>query len=133
MSGWNLPGVEGADDARRRSHRHSEGLRRALRDQGSGEDEDLREVYEFDSIDAVELLRESSCSSAHPLTYEEKKGAMEIRTFGQILDYVLALAASRPPPDGPAEGPASMSRSGRHHRLRPSPPSAIPARGSSGT
>ncbi len=26
----------------------------------------------------------------------EKKGAMEIRTVGQIVDYVLALAATRP-------------------------------------
>ena len=61
-----------------------------------GEDEDLREAYEFDSIDAVELLREIELLLGSPLTYEEKKGAMEIRTVGQILDYVLALAAARP-------------------------------------
>ena len=62
-----------------------------------GEDEDLREVYEFDSIDAVELLREIELLLGSPLTYEEKKGAMEIRTVGQIVDYVLSLAATRPP------------------------------------
>jgi acyl carrier protein len=61
-----------------------------------GEGESLREVYEFDSIDAVELLREIELLLGSPLTYEEKKGAMEIRTFGQIVDYVLALAATRP-------------------------------------
>lgn len=61
-----------------------------------GLDEDLREVYEFDSIDAVELLREIELLLGSPLTYEEKKGAMEIRTVGQIVDYVLALAATRP-------------------------------------
>ena len=61
-----------------------------------GEDEDLRETYEFDSIDAVELLREIELILGSPLTYEEKKGAMEIRTVGQIVDYVLARAATRP-------------------------------------
>lgn len=61
-----------------------------------GPDEDLREAYEFDSIDAVELLREIELLLGSPLTYEEKKAAMEIRTFGQIVDYVLALAAARP-------------------------------------
>lgn len=61
-----------------------------------GLDEDLREAYEFDSIDAVELLREIELLLGSPLTYEEKKGAMEIRTFGQIVDYVLRLAAARP-------------------------------------
>ena len=60
------------------------------------QDEDLREVYEFDSIDAVELLREIELLLGSPLTYEEKKGAMEIRTVGQIVDYVLRLAAARP-------------------------------------
>lgn len=61
-----------------------------------GPDEDLREAYEFDSIDAVELLREIEVLLGRPLTYEEKKGAMEIRTFGQVVDYVLRLAATRP-------------------------------------
>lgn len=61
-----------------------------------GLDEDLREAYEFDSIDAVELLREIELLVGSPLTLEEKKAAMEIRTVGQIVDYVLALAAARP-------------------------------------
>lgn len=61
-----------------------------------GLDEDLREVYEFDSIDAIELLREIELMLGTVLTREEKKGAMEIRTIDQIVDYVVALAAARP-------------------------------------
>ncbi|MFZ1985029.1 MAG: phosphopantetheine-binding protein [Desulfatitalea sp.] len=61
-----------------------------------GLDEDLREVYEFDSIDAIELLREIELMLGTVLTREEKKGAMEIRTIDQIVDYVVALAAIRP-------------------------------------
>jgi acyl carrier protein len=61
-----------------------------------GLDEDLREVYEFDSIDAIELLREIELMLGTVLTRDEKKGAMEIRTIDQIVDYVVALAAARP-------------------------------------
>ena len=60
-----------------------------------GLDEDLREKYEFDSIDAVELLREIEIMLASELSKEEKKKAMEIRTINQILDYVQRLALSR--------------------------------------
>jgi acyl carrier protein len=60
-----------------------------------GLDEDLREVYEFDSIDAIELLREIELLLETGLTREEKKRAMDIRTLNQIVDYVLALSASR--------------------------------------
>jgi len=58
--------------------------------------EDLRDAYEFDSIDAIELLREIELLLGSALTREEKKAAMEIRTIDQIVDYVLALAATRP-------------------------------------
>jgi len=61
-----------------------------------GLDEDLRDAYEFDSIDAIELLREIELLLGSALTREEKKAAMEIRTVDQIVDYVLALAAGRP-------------------------------------
>jgi acyl carrier protein len=61
-----------------------------------GLDVDLREVYEFDSIDAIELLREIELLLGTVLTRDEKKGAMEIRTIDQIVDYVVALAAARP-------------------------------------
>ena len=60
-----------------------------------GLDEDLRDTYEFDSIDAIELLREIEIILGNPLTRSEKKNAMEIRTIGQIIDYVEALEANR--------------------------------------
>ncbi|GAB6909575.1 Acyl carrier family protein [Desulfosarcina cetonica] len=60
-------------------------------------DVDLREAYEFDSIDAIELLREIEILLGDPLTREEKKKAMDIRTLSQIVDYVMDLAATRPP------------------------------------
>jgi len=56
-----------------------------------GLDEDLREIYEFDSIDAIELLREIEIFLNSELTRAEKKKAMEIRTVNQILDYVEDL------------------------------------------
>jgi acyl carrier protein len=61
-----------------------------------GLDQDLRDAYEFDSIDAIELLREIELLLGSTLTREEKKAAMEIRTIDHIVDYVLALAATRP-------------------------------------
>ncbi|MDL2328820.1 phosphopantetheine-binding protein [Desulfosarcina sp. OttesenSCG-928-A07] len=60
-----------------------------------GMDEDLREAYEFDSIDAIELLREIELMLGDPLTRDEKESAMTIRTFGQIVDYVEGLAKTR--------------------------------------
>ena len=60
-----------------------------------GLDEDLRAAYEFDSIDAVELLREIELLLGTVLTRNEKKAAMEIRTINEIVDYVAALTATR--------------------------------------
>ena len=60
-----------------------------------GLDDDLREEYEFDSIDAIELLREIEVLLGSELTRAEKKNAMEIRTINQILDYIERLARSR--------------------------------------
>jgi acyl carrier protein len=57
-----------------------------------GLDDDLREVYEFDSIDAIELLREIEVFLGTQLTREEKKAAMDIRTINHIVDYVDKLA-----------------------------------------
>lgn len=56
-----------------------------------GLDDDLREVYEFDSIDAIELLREIEVLLGTQLTREEKKAAMDIRTINHIIDYVDKL------------------------------------------
>ncbi|MFC1814833.1 acyl carrier protein [Thermodesulfobacteriota bacterium] len=60
-----------------------------------GLDDDLRDTYEFDSIDAIELLREIEILLGSQLTRAEKKQAMEIRTVNQILDYVASLALTR--------------------------------------
>lgn len=60
-----------------------------------GLDDDLRDEYEFDSIDAIELLREIEVLLGSELTRAEKKNAMEIRTINQILDYIELLARSR--------------------------------------
>jgi acyl carrier protein len=61
-----------------------------------GLDDDLREAHGFDSIDAIELLREIEEMMGYDLTQEQKKGAMGIRTLGQIADYIEELA---PRPD----------------------------------
>ncbi|MFC1856833.1 acyl carrier protein [Thermodesulfobacteriota bacterium] len=60
-----------------------------------GLDEDLREIYEFDSIDAIDLLREIEILLGSELTRIEKKKAMDIRSVNQILDYIEMLAATR--------------------------------------
>ena len=60
-----------------------------------GLDDDLREAYEFDSIDAIELLREIEIMLASQLTRDEKQKAMDIRTFNQIVDYIMDLNLAR--------------------------------------
>jgi len=60
-----------------------------------GLDEELRETYEFDSIDAVELLREIEILLGSELTRAEKKQAMEIRTINPVLDYIESLSLTR--------------------------------------
>jgi acyl carrier protein len=55
-------------------------------------DDDLREAYEFDSIDAIELLREIEVLLKRQLSRAEKMAAMEIRTINQIIEYVENLA-----------------------------------------
>lgn len=60
-----------------------------------GLDDNLREAYEFDSIDAIELLREIEILLGSELTRAEKKNAMEIGTINEILDYIELLAQTR--------------------------------------
>jgi acyl carrier protein len=60
-----------------------------------GLDDDLRETYEFDSVDAIELLIGIERFLKSELTHEEKKMAMEIRTINDILDYVEKLVRAR--------------------------------------
>jgi acyl carrier protein len=54
--------------------------------------DDLREAYEFDSIDAIELLREIEILLKRQLSRPEKMAAMDIRTINQIVEYVEQLA-----------------------------------------
>ncbi|MBN1474259.1 MAG: hypothetical protein JW914_06565 [Syntrophaceae bacterium] len=60
-----------------------------------GMDDDLREKYEFDSIDAIELLLEIERMLGSDLTQEEKKQAMDIRTINQICDYIERIIQTR--------------------------------------
>jgi len=60
-----------------------------------GLDDDLREMYEFDSIDALELLGEIEKLLGTGLTQDEKKQAMDIRTINQVCDYVESLAKEK--------------------------------------
>jgi acyl carrier protein len=60
-----------------------------------GLDDELREAHEFDSIDAIELLREIEILLGTQLTQDEKKAAMDVRTIHQIVDYVENLALQR--------------------------------------
>jgi acyl carrier protein len=76
-----------------------------------GVDDDLRDGYEFDSIDAIELLHEIEIMLDTQLTRAEKKNAMEIRTINQIVDYAEALAAARCQMD--SAGPKSLSTTGQ--------------------
>ena len=72
---------------------------RIFRDQfeieNPGLDDDLRDAHEFDSIDAIELLREIEIMLDSELTQAEKKNAMEIRTINDILGYIELLSATR--------------------------------------
>jgi len=58
-------------------------------------DDNLREAYGFDSIDAIELLLEIEKLLGFELTQEEKKQAMDIRTINQICDYVEKITYTR--------------------------------------
>ena len=60
-----------------------------------GMDDDLRETYEFDSIDAIELLLEIERFLGSEISQEEKKQAMNIRTINQICDYIEKIAKKR--------------------------------------
>jgi acyl carrier protein len=70
-------------------------LLREFEIENPGLDDDLREKYEFDSIDAIELLVEIENLLKTELTLEEKKQSMEIRTINHICDYVETLAKAR--------------------------------------
>lgn len=54
-------------------------------------DDDLRDVHGFDSVDAIELLREIEIMLGSRLSREEKEKAMDVRTINQILDYIESI------------------------------------------
>lgn len=58
-------------------------------------DDDLRESYEFDSIDAIELLVEIEKILGFTLSQEQKKMAMDVRTINQICDYIQKMESTR--------------------------------------
>jgi len=58
-------------------------------------DVNLRDKYQFDSIDAIELLVAIENFLGSELTQAEKKQAMDIRSLRQVYDYVEALAIKR--------------------------------------
>lgn len=60
-----------------------------------GLDDNLSEVYEFDSIDAIELLREIELMMKDKLTRDEEEEAMGIRTINQIIDFIDKAMANR--------------------------------------
>ncbi len=60
-----------------------------------GEDENLREEYDFDSIDAIDMLVAVEEFLNSPLTVQEKKKAVSIRTLNHICDYVEELIKAR--------------------------------------
>jgi len=58
-------------------------------------DDDLRKTYEFDSIDAIELLLALENFWVYEITQEEKKQAINIRTINQICDYIEKIAPNK--------------------------------------
>jgi acyl carrier protein len=70
-------------------------FRREFEIEHPGLDDDLRETYEFDSVDAIELLIGIERFLQSELTHDEKKMAMEIRTINHIVDYVERLVRVR--------------------------------------
>ena len=70
-------------------------FRKEFEIENPGLDDNLREEYEFDSIDAVELLLQIEKMLGSELTQVEKKQAMDIRTINQVCDYIEGLARAR--------------------------------------
>ena len=54
-------------------------------------DDNLREVYGFDSIDAITLLTEIEKMLGSKISQEDKKRAMDIRTINHICNYIESL------------------------------------------
>ena len=70
-------------------------FKREFEIENPGMDDDLRETYEFDSIDAIELLLAIEVFLGYEITQEEKKQAINIRTINQICDYIEKIIQTR--------------------------------------
>jgi acyl carrier protein len=70
-------------------------FRKEFEVENPGMDDNLREAYGFDSIDAIELLLGIEKLLGFELTQEGKKQAMDIRTINQICDYIERIAQAR--------------------------------------
>jgi len=70
-------------------------FRKQFEIENPGLDDDLRLKYEFDSIDAIELLMRIEKFLGSELTQKEKKRALDIKTINQICDYIESLAKAR--------------------------------------
>jgi len=60
-----------------------------------GLDDDLREVHNFDSIDAIDLIASIEAMLDTSLTDDDKKAALDIRTIHDIVSYVHKLAEAK--------------------------------------
>jgi acyl carrier protein len=60
-----------------------------------GLDDNIREQYGLDSLDAIELLIQIEKLLGSELTRDEQKKALDIRTISQICDYIESLAKAR--------------------------------------
>jgi acyl carrier protein len=60
-----------------------------------GLDDNLKEKFEFDSIDAIVLLEYMEKMIGSELTQEEKKLMLDIRTINQICDYIEEMMKKR--------------------------------------
>ena len=60
-----------------------------------GLDDNLGEKYDFDSIDAIDLLVMIEKFLNISLNTDEKKGAVKIRTVNHIIDFVMAIQEQR--------------------------------------
>ena len=70
-------------------------FRREFEVENPGVNDDIREQYGLDSLDAIELLMQIEAFLGAELTREEKKKALYIKTVNQICDYIESLAKAR--------------------------------------
>jgi len=70
-------------------------FRKEFEIENPGMEDNLREIHDFDSIDAIELLLEIENLLGSELTQEEKKQAMDIQNLNQVCDYIESMVRVR--------------------------------------